>query len=206
MPAGFDELIASAVSSAPQSLPPTQVTCCMRVSLLSRLADFSAKGSLMPSSPVLQELLLRQSRSGWVPDFCSDDGGMAYRPTSSLVLCSASAGDPLSELVLVSAQTRSCVEGWLVLLPSPVSCASAAPLELRKYSVPPADASPPPPGVCDGHRVKPLSANPKVSSPWVSNWVTPIVAGVEASCDLENAYTCAPWNSGPKKEYSLVVM
>src|SRR5260370_1022020 len=127
MPACLVELMVSAVSRAPHSLPLTQVPCCMRVSLLSRLADFSANGSAMPSSALLQELLLRQSRSGCVPDFCSAGGGGAYMPTSSLVLLRVSVGDPPpSDPVLVSAHTSSWVEGWAVDLPSPVSCASAA--------------------------------------------------------------------------------
>jgi hypothetical protein len=102
-------------------------------------------------------------------------------------MVSVSAGVPLSELVFVIAHTRSWVDGWNVLLPLPGSCASAAAFVLRKYSVPPAVLSPPPPGVVDGHRVKPFMPKPNVSRPCVSNWVTPTVAGVAASCAFENA-------------------
>src|SRR5262244_3678761 len=77
IPACLLELMESAVSSAPQSAPFTHITCCIRVSLLSRLADFSANGSLIPSRTSEQELLLRHSRSGWFPDFCVAEGGGA---------------------------------------------------------------------------------------------------------------------------------
>src|SRR5579859_7186711 len=138
----------------------------MRVSLLSRLADFSAKGSLMRSSASEHGLLFRHSRSGWLPDFCSADGGRVYWPTLTSALLRLRAGEPpLSELVLVTAHTSSCVDGWNVLLPSPVSWASAPPLVLRKYSVPPAAGSPLPPGVWDGQRVKPFRPKPNVSRP-----------------------------------------
>src|SRR5579859_5235869 len=186
MPACLLDDTCSAVSSAPHSVPFTQVTCCMRVSLLSSDADVSANGSAMRSSTVLHVLLFRHCRSGWLPDFCTARGGGAYTPTSSSVELSVKAGDPLIELVFVTAQTSSCVDGCAVLLPSPVSCASAAALELRNHSVPPDVASPPPPGVVDGHNVKPFSANPKVSSPCVSNCTT-LTEPPASSWDLDIA-------------------
>src|SRR5690348_2087079 len=100
---------------APHREPLIQVTCCMRVSLLSRLADVSAKGSLIPSRASEHGLLLRQSRSGWLPDFCSAAGGRVYWPTSTLLLLKVNAGVAVfKELVLVSDQANSCVEAWKV--------------------------------------------------------------------------------------------
>src|SRR5690242_12353387 len=109
----------------------------MRVSLLSRFADFSAKGSAMPSRRTTHGLLFRQVRSGWLPDFCSDGGGGRYRPTSTLLTLRVRAGvTELSEIVLVSDQTSSWVDGMAVDRPLPVPCASAAEVLLRKCSVP----------------------------------------------------------------------
>jgi hypothetical protein len=59
------------------------VVCCMRVSLLSRDADVSANGSLIPSSVTEHGFWFRHCRSGWGPDFCCAFGGRTYRPTSS---------------------------------------------------------------------------------------------------------------------------
>src|SRR5690348_8409661 len=97
---------------APHRLPLTQVTSCMRVSLLSRFADFSANGSLMPSRTCEHELLFKQVLRGWLPDFCTAEGGSVYWPTLTLLTLSTAAGEPLfSELVLLRDQTRSCVDG-----------------------------------------------------------------------------------------------
>jgi hypothetical protein len=78
-PACLAELTDSPVSIAPHSVPFTHVTCCMRVSLLSRDADFSAKGSFTPSSATKHGFWFRHCRSGWVPDFCCAGGGRVSR-------------------------------------------------------------------------------------------------------------------------------
>src|SRR5260370_19540604 len=90
LPACFAELIASPVSIAPHSVPFTHVTCCIRVSLLSRAADVSANGSLIPLSVTEHGFWFRHCRSGWGPDFCSAFGGTGYVATSDLRFLSGS--------------------------------------------------------------------------------------------------------------------
>src|SRR5215467_8487304 len=107
MPACMLELTLSPVSRAPHREPFSQVTCCMRVSLLSIGLGCSANGSLMPLSAKEHELLLLQVRCGSLPSFWVDAGGNVYSPTSSLALLRLSAGEPLSELVLVKASSLS---------------------------------------------------------------------------------------------------
>ena len=90
--------------------------------------------------------------------------------------------------MLVSAQTMTCVEVRFVLVPLPGSVASAAALELRKYSVPPAVRSPVASGDVDGASVKPFSKSlTPLIGPWRSNCVTLIVGALAASACLENA-------------------
>jgi len=75
IPACMAELTDSAVSIASHSLPFTHVTCCMRVSLLSRDAEVSANGSLTPSRSTEHLFWFRHCLSGWLPDFCCACGG-----------------------------------------------------------------------------------------------------------------------------------
>src|SRR2546428_12891793 len=81
-----DEL--TAVSSAPQSLPLANTTCCIRVSLLSTGYSCSgANGSGKPSKKlVAHECMFKQSIIGVSPTFCSERAGTTERPTAS-VLC-----------------------------------------------------------------------------------------------------------------------
>src|SRR5215831_9093182 len=109
MPACFDELTLSPVSRAPQSFPPTHVTCCMRLSFASMFDAVSANGSRTPLRASEHGLLFRQVRRGCGPAFWFACGGGAYTPTSSLALVKVSAGvGLLSEPVFVIAQTKSC--------------------------------------------------------------------------------------------------
>jgi hypothetical protein len=79
IPACFDELTFSPVSSAPQSFPFTHVTCCMRLSFESRPDDLSANGSFSPSRASEHGLLFRQSRSGRKRDHRREVGTAEHR-------------------------------------------------------------------------------------------------------------------------------
>jgi hypothetical protein len=126
-------------------------------------------------------------------------GGTEYVFTRTRVLLSATLGWFVSrDRVLVRFQVTIVLDvPWV----SPV--ASSAALDDRKNSVPLA-AREKSPAVGDwaGQIVNPLRP---LSAPVVSNWVTSTLASPRASAFLENAYTWALLNSGPKNEYSFVV-
>src|SRR5712692_233965 len=192
----------TAVPKAPHSLPSAKATVSRRVSLLSSAYSWlGAKGSAKPSKKVEQAFMFRQSASGSSPTFCSDLGGTTYWPTVSVEWERLMAGALSSDEVLVSDHTRSWFE---VRGPTcdPLPWASSAAFELRKYSVPPFALEFRSAGAIAGHSVKPELP---LSAPCVSIWVTATLAAPEARAAFEKAYSCAPWKSLPKNEYSLVV-
>src|SRR6266436_2909489 len=103
---------------------------------------------------------------------------MAYGLTVSTVLLRLRAGLAVfSDCVFVSPQTIRSLE-------TPDPLASAAASALRKYSVPPRLVAYAVPGVVAGQTVKP---GLPFTAPLVSNWVTAMLAALDASALLEKA-------------------
>src|SRR5438128_6523628 len=129
--------VLTGVATADQSVPAAKTAWFMRMSLVSRNSSFP----------------LSRSPRGVGPGFCCDAGVFPYTSVSRTACDRFTDGRALeSELVLVSAQRTMRFSS------EPVKN------ELRKYSVPPAAASKPPPlGVVAGWTVKTVPSGRKRS-------------------------------------------
>src|SRR5205085_5113539 len=184
MPALTTPPTDAAVSSAPQSLPLAKVTCCMRVSFVSRRAALKLRTA---PEPMMRPQRVRvgvpvsamQSRSGRLPAFWSAFGtGPPYCSTATVLVLRTRSGLALSiDRVFDTVQTTRSLEVKVLL-----KTASA----LSKNSVPwPEFSNSPLPGDCAAQTVCPTTAESFVSP--VLKRTAETFAERETSARLETA-------------------
>src|SRR5205085_428222 len=156
MPALVAPPTVTAVSSAPQSLPCAKVTCCMRESLLSRRSSLLFWREAAPIKRRQAASAMQSRRGRLVLTFWSERGGTPYFATvTALALSTGAATALLTERVFDTVQTTRSVE-----VPSLLKTAS----ELSRYSVPcPSSSKSSLPEGCEGHTVKPATADTSAS-------------------------------------------